>query len=90
MVREVKVASEPDTIVCKRGSTRGNHVRVGPEAGPLPQWLSFGIRDARPLGGCIGVHHAKASMGAMNRNKNARNDARSPDWFSRTCSRPPM
>lgn len=60
MVREVKVASEPDTIVCKRGSTRGNHVRVGPEAGPLPQWLSFGIRDARPLGG---VHRGAPRKG---------------------------
>lgn len=40
MVSEAKVASEPDAII---RSTSGDYVRVGLEAGPLSQWLCFGV-----------------------------------------------
>lgn len=77
MVRDVKVASEPDAIICELRSLPGNYVRVGLEAGPLSQWLCFGIKDAGLPVVCIEARHAKAAMVAMNRNKNDRNDARS-------------
>lgn len=55
----------------------GDYLRVGVEAGPLSQWLCFGLKDAGLPVVCIEARHAKAAMGAMNRNKNDRNDARS-------------
>ena len=43
MVREAKVASEPDAIIRELRSTAGDYVRVGREGGPLSQWLCFGL-----------------------------------------------
>lgn len=77
MVREAKVASEPDVIARELRSAPGDYVRVGLEAGPLSQWLCFGLKDAGLPMVCIEARHAKAAMVAMNRNKNDRNDARS-------------
>lgn len=77
MVREAKVASEPDAITRELCSAPGDYVRVGLEAGPLSQWLCFGLKDAGLPVVCIEARHAKAAMVAMNRNKNDRNDARS-------------
>lgn len=77
MVREVKVASEPDVIARELQGVAGEYVRVGLEAGPLSQWLFFGLKEAKlPVVG-IEARHAKAAMVAMNRNKNDRNGARS-------------
>lgn len=76
MVREAKVASEPDAIIRELRSAAGDYVRVGLEAGPLSHWLCFGIKDAGLPVVCIEARHA-AAMVAMNRNKNDRNDARS-------------
>jgi transposase len=77
MVLEVKVASEPDAIAHALRGAAGDFVRVGLEAGPLSQWLCFGLKDAGLPVVCIEARHAKAAMVAMNRNKNDRNDARS-------------
>ena len=77
MVREAKVASEPDAIGRELRAAAGDFVRVGLEAGPLSQWLFFGLHDAAFLVVCIEARHAKAAMVAMNRGKNDRNDARS-------------
>lgn len=77
MVREAKVASKPDAITRELRSAPGDYVRVGLEAGPLSQWLCFGLKDAGLPVVCIEARHAKAAMVAMNRNKNDRNDARS-------------
>lgn len=41
IIREAKVASEPDAIDRELGSTLGDYLRVGLEAGPLSQWLCF-------------------------------------------------
>lgn len=71
------MASEPDAIIRELRSTVGDYVRVGLEAGPLSQWLCFGLKDAGLPVVCIEARHAKAAMVAMNRNKNDRNDARS-------------
>ncbi len=76
MVREAKVASEPDAIVRELRAAEGDFVRVGLEAGPLSQWLFFGIHEAVLPVICLEARYAKAAMVAMNRNKNDRNDAR--------------
>jgi hypothetical protein len=47
IVREAKVASEPDVLI---GWFRGLEfavTRIGLEAGPLSQWLYAGMRDCR-------------------------------------------
>jgi transposase len=80
LVREAKVASEPEAIVRELRAGSGDFVRVGLEAGPLSQWLFFGLNDSALPVVCIEACHAKAAMVAMvamNRNKNDRNDARS-------------
>lgn len=77
MVLEVKVASDPDAIADALREAAGEFVRVGLEAGPLSQWLFFGLKDAGLPAVCLEARHAKAAMVAMNRNKNDRNDARS-------------
>lgn len=77
MVLETKVASEPDAITHALRGVAGQFVRVDFEAGPLSQWLFFGLQEAEIPVVCIEARHAKAAMVAMNRNKNDRNDARS-------------
>lgn len=77
MVLEAKAASEPDAIADALREAAGEVVRVGFEAGPLSQWLFFGLKNAGLPAVCLEARHAKAAMVAMNRNKNDRNDARS-------------
>lgn len=77
MVLEAKVAREPDVVARELSGVDGDYVRVGLEAGPLSQWLFFGLQEAELPDVCIEARHAKAAMVAMNRNKNDRNDARS-------------
>ena len=77
VVLEAKVASEPDAIAAALRKSAGDFVRVGLEAGPLSQWLCFGLKEDRLPVVCVEARHAKAAMVAMKRNKNDRNDARS-------------
>ena len=77
MVLEAKVASEPEAIARELSGAEGDYARVGLEAGPLSQWLFFGLQEAGLPVVCIEARHAKAAIVAMNRNKNDRNDARS-------------
>lgn len=77
MLLETKAASEPDAISRELHAIAGDYVRVGLEAGPLSQWLFFGLQGAEFPVVCIEARHAKAAMVAMNRNRNDRNDARS-------------
>jgi len=77
MVRESKVASEPDAIIGEIRSSSGDDVWAGLEAGPLSLWLCFGLKDAGLLVVCIEARLAKAAMVAINRNKNDRNEAQS-------------
>jgi len=89
LVHESRVGSDPQTITAALKRTGEGFVRVGFEAGPLSQWMFFGLRQAGLPAICIEARHAKAAMVAMNRNKNDRNDARSiahlirSGWFSR-------
>jgi len=46
IVREGKVASEPEALIAWFGSLGLSLTRIGLEAGPLSQWLYAGLRDA--------------------------------------------
>lgn len=77
VLAEKQVRSDPDAISRALLTIAGVWERVGLEAGPLSQWLFFGLRDAGLPAVCIETRHAKAAITAMSRNKNDRNDARS-------------
>jgi transposase len=46
IVREAKVASEPEALIAWLGSVALELTRIGLEAGPLSQWLYAAMRDA--------------------------------------------
>lgn len=77
IVAELKVASDPDAVSSALQTLEGTYERVGLEAGPLSQWLYFGLKDAGLPAVCIETRHAKAAITAMSHNKTDRNDARS-------------
>jgi len=77
LVHESRVGSDPEMIATELKQIGDGFVRVGFEAGPLSQWMFFGLKQAGLPAVCIEARHAKAAMVAMNRNKNDRNDARS-------------
>lgn len=77
LLREAKVPSESKAIADVLGQVGGYYERAGLEAGPLSQWLYFGLKDAGLPAVCIETRHAKAAIGAMSQNKTDRNDARS-------------
>jgi len=63
VVREAKVASEPEALV---GFLRGLGLpiaRVGLEAGPLSQWLYDGLREAGFEAVLLETRHVKAALG---------------------------
>ena len=46
IVREVKVASEPDALLAVLKSQSYHFKRIGLEAGPLSQWLFSALAEA--------------------------------------------
>ncbi len=75
IIRETKVATDPDAIVAVLTAPGIKCRRVGLEAGPLSQWLFSGLAEAGLPVICIETRHAKAVLKAQT-NKNDRNDAR--------------
>lgn len=73
---EAKAPSEPAALIETLNALDGAFVRVGLEAGPLSQWLFFGLTDAGLPAVCIETRHLKGAIGAMAANKTDRNDAR--------------
>jgi transposase len=75
IVHEVKVPSEPETLlaVLKIGAYRFK--RIGLEAGPLSQWLFSALADASLPVICVETRHMRAVLQAQI-NKTDRNDAR--------------
>ena len=75
IVREVKVASEPEALlmVLKNGAYRFK--RIGLEAGPLSQWLYSAFGEANLPVICVETRHMRAVLKAQI-NKTDRNDAR--------------
>src|SRR4051795_11725732 len=76
VVRESKVATEPQAIIAFLNSVGLVYTRIGLEAGPLSQWLVNGLAVAALPVICVETRHMKAMLKAQQVNKSDRNDAR--------------
>ena len=65
IVREAKVASEPDALVRYFTELGFPVVRIGLEAGPLSQWLYAGLTHAGLTTVLLETRHVKAALSAM-------------------------
>src|SRR5256885_8866350 len=74
IVREVKVASEPEALQVLRNPIY-RFKRIGLEAGPLSQWLFSALAEAGLPVICVETRHMRAVLQAQI-NKTDRNDAR--------------
>jgi transposase len=75
IVREVKVASEPEALLQVLASPAYHFKRIGLEAGPLSQWLFSALAEAGLPVICVETRHMRAVLKAQI-NKTDRNDAR--------------
>src|SRR5213596_2861033 len=75
IVREVKVASEPDALLSVLTNPTYHFKRIGLEAGPLSQWLFSVFAEAGLPAICVETRHMQAVLKAQI-NKTDRNDAR--------------
>ena len=75
IVREVKVASEPDVLLAVLKNGAYHFKRIGLEAGPLSQWLFSALAEAGLPVICVETRHMRAVLKAQI-NKTDRNDAR--------------
>ena len=75
IVREVKVASEPDALLPVLTNPAYHFKRIGLEAGPLSQWLFSALAEAELPVVCVETRHMPAVLKAQI-NKTDRNDAR--------------
>ena len=65
IVREAKVASEPDALVRFFRQLEVRVTRIGLEAGPLSQWLHAGLSEAGFDTVLLETRHVKAALSAM-------------------------
>ena len=75
IVREVKVASEPEALLQVLTNPAYRFKRIGLEAGPLSQWLFSALAEAGLPVICVETRHMQAVLKAQI-NKTDRNDAR--------------
>src|ERR1700687_1864244 len=75
LVREVKVASEPEALLQVLANPTYHFKRIGLEAGPLSQWLFSALAEAGLPAICVETRHMRAVLQAQI-NKTDRNDAR--------------
>jgi len=75
IVREAKVASEPQALIAWVGSLGFGLERIGLEAGPLSQWLFAGMKGASLAVELLETRHVRKAFEAMPV-KSDRNDAR--------------
>ena len=75
IVREVKVASEPEALLAMLTNPACHFKRIGLEAGPLSQWLFNALAEAGLPVICVETRHMRAALKAQI-NKTDRNDAR--------------
>ena len=78
IIREVKVASEPEALSAVLKSPAYHFKRIGLEAGPLSQWLLSALAEAGLPAICVETRHMQAVLKAQI-NKTDRNDARGID-----------
>jgi transposase len=75
IVREARVASEPEALLQVLTNNIDRLARVGLEAGPLSQWLYSALAEAGLPVICVETRHMRAVLKAQI-NKTDRNDAR--------------
>ena len=75
IVREVKVASEPEALLAVLANPAYHFKRIGLEAGPLSQWLYSAPAEAGLPVICVETRQMRAVLKAQI-NKTDRNDAR--------------
>src|SRR5512144_934780 len=75
IVREAKVASEPNALLTVLNNPTYRFKRIGLEAGPLSQWLYSALGEANLPVICVETRHMRAGLKAQI-NKTDRNDAR--------------
>jgi len=75
IVREAKVASEPEALLAVLKNPAYHIKRIGLEAGPLSQWLYSALAEAGLPVICVETRHMRAVLKAQI-NKTDRNDAR--------------
>ena len=75
ILKEVKVASEPQALLKVLGNPAYRFKRIGLEAGPLSQWLFSALAEASLPAICVETRHMQAVLKAQI-NKTDRNDAR--------------
>jgi transposase len=75
LVREVKVASEPEALLQVLMTPGQLFKRIGLEAGPLSQWLFSALAEGGLPVICVETRHMRAVLKAQI-NKTDRNDAR--------------
>jgi transposase len=75
IVREAKVASEPEALLQVLKNPSHHFKRIGLEAGPLSQWLLSALAEAGLPAICVETRHMRAVLKAQI-NKTDRNDAR--------------
>ena len=75
IVKEVKMASEPQALLKVLGNPGYRFKQIGLEAGPLSQWLFSALAEAELPVICVETRHMQAMLKAQV-NKTDRNDAR--------------
>jgi len=65
VVREAKIASEPEALVGWFRQLDVELARIGLEAGPLSQWLYAGMRDAGLAVELLETRHVRDAFKAM-------------------------
>jgi len=75
IVREAKVASDPEALLQVLRNVNYSFKRIGLEGGPLSQWLFSGLAEAGLPVICVETRHMRAVLQAQI-NKTDRNDAR--------------
>jgi hypothetical protein len=63
IVREVKVASEPEALLKVLGNPAYRFKRIGLETGPLSQWLFSALAEAKLAVVCVETRHMQAVRG---------------------------
>ena len=75
IVREARIASEPEALLAVLTNPACHFKRIGLEAGPLSQWLFNALAEAGLPVICVETRHMRAVLKAQI-NKTDRNDAR--------------
>src|ERR671916_1565481 len=65
IIKEAKVASEPEALIAWFAAHEGPMTRIGLEAGPLSQWLYAGLKAAGLAVELLETRHVRDAFKAM-------------------------